>query len=320
VRFYRTAAVSPAAPGMSLNDFLDAGGYGRAFREDHLYPMAAAIWSTPAGRIGEYPASAFIAFCENHRLLALGARPIWRTVEGGSRSYVDALARKIGPCFRLATPVEAVRRMADGVEIRDGAGGVDMFDHVVLASHADQSLRMLADADEAERRVLGAFRYTRNHAILHSDPALMPRRRAVWSSWNYMASRRGGGEQPPAVSYWMNQLQSLPMETPLFVTLNSVLAPRDDLVHREETYEHPLFDAAAMAAQPLVWPLQGVRRTWFCGAWMGAGFHEDGLQAGLAVAEALGGVRRPWSVPAESGRIHIGTAPAVAAAAAEIAA
>jgi predicted NAD/FAD-binding protein len=319
VRFYRAAAADSARGlellgARTLGDYLDAGSYSRAFREDHLYPMAAAIWSTPAGRVADYPAAAFIRFCDNHGLLELGQRPQWRTINGGSRSYVGKLAQELGPDVRLSCAAQEIRRAQDGVTIRDSAGASQRFDHVVLASHADQSLRLLADADERERRVLGAFQYTRNRTYLHRDAALMPRRRAVWSSWNYLAQGGALSCEPPSVTYWMNRLQSLPGAPDVFVTLNPARAPREDLIHREEIYEHPLFDDAAVAAQPQVWSLQGVRRTWFCGAWMGAGFHEDGLQAGLAVAEALGGLRRPWSVAEESGRIFVGPPPEVAPA------
>ena len=220
------------------------GRYSRAFRELHLYPMAAAIWSTPAGRIGDYPAEAFIRFCKNHRLLELGERPRWRTVEGGSREYVRKLEGLIGDDIRRATPVTRIERFEGGVTVHDGAGGAESFDHVVLASHADQSLAMLGDSDAQEREVLGAFHYSRNRAVLHKDASLMPLRRNVWSSWNYMASGRGAERRPPSVTYWMNPLQGLPTAEDIFVSLNSPVAPRDDLVVREFTYEHPIFDSA----------------------------------------------------------------------------
>lgn len=306
VRFYRTAAADACDLHLTtLGDYLDANGYGRAFREDHLYPMAAAIWSTPAGKICDYPASAFIRFCENHGLLKLGSRPVWRTVDGGSRVYVDKMTSEIGEDVRVATPVRDIRRGPEGVVVTDQTGAVDTFDHVILAAHPDQSLALLSDADDSERRILGAFRYTRNRAVLHTDPSAMPRRRSVWSSWNY-AARREASMEAPSVTYWMNLLQSLPTRTDYFVTLNPTLEPSSDCVLREEAYEHPVFDAAAIAAQREAWSLQGVRNTWYCGAWMGSGFHEDGLQAGLAVAETLAGVRRPWNVENESGRIFLG--------------
>jgi predicted NAD/FAD-binding protein len=179
---------------------------------------------------------------------------------------------------------------------------------VVVATHADQALAMLADPSEEERTLLGAFGRSRNLAVLHTDESFMPKRRAVWASWNFIGG--ASGEDPPCVTYWMNNLQGLPGQRPIFITLNPqrpIAAGRE--LHRQ-FYEHPLFDAAAMQAQRTIWSLQGVRRTWFCGAWLGAGFHEDGLQAGLAVAEDLGGLRRPWQVANESGRIHRGTPPA----------
>jgi hypothetical protein len=197
-----------------------------------------------------------------------------------------------------------VLREADGVRVRTRAGWhPQRFDQVVMACHADQALRLVSEPGAEETRLLGAFGYSRNHAVLHSDPRLMPRRRAVWSSWNYAAER----SRPDAlcVTYWMNRLQGIPDTTPLFVTLNPIVAPRPEHLLRTDVYEHPLFDATALRAQRQLWSLQGQRRTWFCGAYFGAGFHEDGLQAGLAVAEALGNVRRPWRVAQESGRIHL---------------
>ena len=303
VRFYRRAPIEATRAGlMPLDDYLAQNGYGRAFREDHLYPMAAAIWSTPAAQVGRYPTEAFIRFCANHGLLTLGERPAWRTVEGGSREYVRRLAAALGDAVRSDCPALAIGRDATGATVRT-ADGTTRFDHVVVATHADQALRLLPDATSEERRLLGAFAYSRNRAVLHSDPTLMPRRHAVWSSWNYLAERREA--QSLCVSYWMNRLQGIDEATPLFLTLNPMREPRPERVLHTQLYEHPLFDAAALRAQGELWSLQGRRRTWFCGAYFGAGFHEDGLQAGLAVAEALGGVRRPWSVADESSRIRL---------------
>jgi predicted NAD/FAD-binding protein len=313
LRFYREAPRdAPAAGDQALDDYLDAHGYGRAFRDDHLYPMAAAIWSAPAAQVGRYPVAAFVRFCENHGLLQISDRPAWRTVTGGSREYVRRLSRRLAGRLQLDQAVLEVRRERDGavegvrLRTRDG-WWPQRFDHVVLATHADRSLALLGDPTPQERRLLGAFAYSRNLAVLHRDRALMPARRAVWSSWNYLATRGSGA--PPTVSYWMNRLQPHlpqgPGAEPLFVTLNPTVPPRPEHLIRSDVYEHPLFDVAAMAAQRELWSLQGGRRTWYCGAYFGAGFHEDGLQAGLAVAEALGGVRRPWRVPQESGRIHL---------------
>jgi uncharacterized protein len=308
LRFYRNAPRDLATIGdVSLDDYLARGRYGEAFIRDHLYPMAAAIWSTPAAEVGAYPAAAFIRFCDNHGLLKLVKRPTWRAVRGGSRHYVEKLARGVGE-VRLSAPVARVTRLPEGVEVRDAQGGVDLFDQVVIGAHADLALAMLDRPSDDERRILGAFRYAPNVAYLHSDPALMPRRKAAWASWNYLARQRG--EQGLAVSYWMNALQPLGEAPDLFVTLNPPRPPREALTYLRENYRHPQFDLAAMRAQKLLWSLQGADRIWYCGAYFGAGFHEDGLQAGLAVAEQLGGLPRPWRVAQESGRIFVGDPPA----------
>ncbi len=307
LRFYRNAPRDlETMNGISLDDYLDRNGYGRGFREDHLYPMAAAIWSTPAVKVGEYPAASFVRFCRNHGLLELWDRPIWRTVDGGSREYVKRLIRTFEDRILLSTPVAAIRRGEGKVDIHDIHGRQHQFDDVVIATHADQALRLLSDASEREKRILGAFRYSRNEAVLHGDTSLMPKRRAAWSSWNYVADTRGvtGNQtQQPSITYWMNRLQPLGSAPPTFVTLNPSIQPREETVIRREVYEHPIFDLETDRAQQEIWSLQGVRNTWFCGAHFGSGFHEDGIQAGLAVAEDLGGVRRPWQVEEESARI-----------------
>jgi uncharacterized protein len=306
IRFYRNAPGDAGGLGLTtLSDYLNTSGCGVAFRDDHLYPMAAAIWSTPPADIGNYPAAAFIRFCDNHGLLKLIRRPVWRTVEGGSRAYVGRLTREFNERILVGSPVRTIRREPGKIEIGYGQDRSASFDHVVIATHADQALSMLVDPGREERHLLGAFGYSRNDAVLHADPLLMPRRRAVWSSWNY-ASLSQSETKRLSVTYWMNKLQNLPINSPLFLTLNPIREPRASMVIRRESYRHPIFDAGAIAAQERLWSLQGARNTWFCGAYFGAGFHEDGLQAGLAVAEALGGVRRPWTVADESGRIHIG--------------
>lgn len=304
VRFYREAPRNVAALGMiTLDEYLDAAGYGDSFRNDHLYPMAAAIWSTPAANIGAYPAASFIRFCQTHGLLKLAGRPVWRTVAGGSRSYVQILSKAI-PEVVSNYPVNAIVRAKNGVEIVGGDGHRRRFDRVVIAAHADQALGMLGDPSEEERRLLGAFDYIVNDAVLHTDTRLMPQRRRVWSSWNYMTREDADGRRL-AVTYWMNRLQGIESDRPLFVTLNPHREIEAGAILKQMRYSHPRFDARAMQAQKDLWSLQGRRSTWFCGAYFGAGFHEDGLQAGLAVAEALGGMRRPWTVPEESGRIHL---------------
>lgn len=304
LRFYAQAPRDlPAMGDVSLAAWLDAHGYGRAFREDHLYPMAAAIWSTPSAEVGDYPAAAFVRFCENHGLLRLTGRPVWRTVKGGSREYVARLTASFRDRILTSTPVVSVARDAAGVEVVDASGARRRFDDVVIATHGDRALALLTDPSEGERLLLGAFRYSRNEAVLHSDASLMPRRRAAWASWNYLSDVREG-DRALSVTYWMNRLQPLGDAPELFVTLNPLREPDPSRVHARIAYDHPLFDAATGRAQPELWSLQGVNRTWFCGAHFGAGFHEDGLQAGLAVAEDLGGLRRPWTVANDSARIH----------------
>ncbi|MCA1971884.1 MAG: FAD-dependent oxidoreductase [Caenispirillum sp.] len=306
VRFYRDAPkllAEPGADALTLGEFLDREGYGEPFLTDHLLPMGAAIWSTAVEDMRAHPATAFIRFCDNHGLLKLTGRPQWRTVVGGSREYVDRISRPFADRVRLGVGAHAVTRLGGSVMVEGTDGSVEVFDHVVLACHGDEALPLLTDPTEEESALLGAFRYQPNTAWLHTDPALMPKRKAVWSSWNYLSHTGRDGKAAVCVTYWMNKLQPLQTRTDLFVTLNPDTPPRDEAVLRRIEYAHPLFDAAAVAAQKQLWSLQGDRNTWYCGAWFGAGFHEDGLQAGLAVAEALGGVRRPWSVPDESGRI-----------------
>ena len=303
LRFYREAPGDATIhPDESIDDYLSRLGYSMAFREDHLYPMAAAIWSSPALGIRDYPAGAFIAFCRNHNLLKTGARPPWHTVRGGSRSYVEALLGQFSGTVQAGAPVVLIERHSNSVTLatRDGA---HHFDHVVIAAHADQALAILADPDPEERELLGKFKYARNEAVLHSDPALMPQRRRVWSAWNFLAGRDPAAS--PAVTYWMNRLQKLDTQQEMLVTLNPLTPPDPALVHWQGTYLHPVFDSAAIAAQEQLWSLQGRHNTWFCGAYFGAGFHEDGLQAGLAVAEQLGGLVRPWHLADPSDRITV---------------
>jgi uncharacterized protein len=304
-RFYRTAPghLATLDPVISLSQYLREQGYGAALRQDHLLPMAAAIWSASIEGVGDHPAAAFIRFFENHDLLRFIGRRTWRTVDGGSRVYVAALAKAFAGRIRLNAPVVHVRRTPAQAIVEDAAGDREAFDHVVIAAHAPRALAMLDDPSLDERALLGAFRYTPNKAVLHGDIRLMPRRRRAWASWNHLGRR--GDPAAGCVTYWMNHLQGLTRKPPLFVTLNPHIAPEPALTYLTQTYEHPHFDAAALSAQGALWSLQGARRTWFCGAYFGAGFHEDGLQAGLAVAEQLGGVRRPWTVAGESDRIPL---------------
>lgn len=306
LRFYRRAPDDLRrleGSGTSLDAYLELGCFGPAFRDDHLLPMAAAIWSTPLDRIGDYPAASLIRFFLNHGMMSVSGRGLWRTVTGGSRSYVRKLAEAARADFRTGVRVAGLSRSPEGVRVRLADGAALDFDEAVLAVHGDTALALLEDPTPEETALLGAFRYARNRVMLHRDPALMPRRRAAWTAWNHIGRRDRPGEGP--VTYWMTYLQSLKGAGDLFVTLNPPEGFRPDSLIAEIPYEHPLYDAAAMEAQTRLWSLQGVRRTWFCGSYFGHGFHEDALQSGLAAAEDMGAPRRPWTVANESGRIHL---------------
>ena len=306
LRFYRDApkaVADPAQADMALGAYLERGGYSETFRDDHLLPMGAAIWSMSRDSMLEFPLKVFIRFCANHGLLKISGRPKWRTVDGGSREYVNRLAEGVSGAIHLNTSVSQIRRTADAVHITDRQGFTQKYDAVVIATHADQALRMLGDADYSERRLLRDIGYQRNLAILHTDDRLMPQRRACWASWNYMQSSNEGDQV--CVTYWLNRLQKLDTKTQLFVTLNPPEPPREGSIIRSFIYDHPVYDGAAVRAQGDLWQLQGRNRTWFCGAHFGYGFHEDGLQAGLAVAEQLGGVRRPWHLDNPSDRLTL---------------
>lgn len=275
----------PELTGLPLGAYLQRHGFSAAFRDLYLLPMGAAIWSTSSGRIGDFPTESFLRFLSNHGLLQF-TPPTWRTIDGGSRRYVRQIAGLLGDRLRLQTQVKRVRRTPGSVLIEDGSGQTEAFDQVILACHSDQSLALLADADPEERDLLGAIGYTANRAILHRDPALMPRRRNAWASWNYMSGKTAGSNA--YVTYWMNNLQSLTTDEPLFVTLNGP-APEASRVIAEFDYAHPQFDTAALAAQGRFGRIQGRGGVWHAGAWLGYGFHEDGLTSGLKVALALGG-------------------------------
>ena len=289
-----------------FGEYFDVNDYSRAFQEDHLLPEAAAIWSSSAADMRDYPLSAFVRFFRNHGLLKLAGRPPWRTVCGGSRSYVAALRADMDAEIVTNSDVVAVNPSYAGVEVRERDGRVRRYDRVLIAAHADQARAMLP-AGDARRSLLADIPYTTNHAVLHTDTALMPTRRETWASWNYVGDRGAGAGC--TVTYWMSRLQSLETSKPLFVTLNAARQPAPDKVLWQGEYEHPSFSLQALDAQRSLWPTQGEGGVWLAGAWCGAGFHEDGLQAGLAAAEQMGGVRRPWRVEDESGRIYL-SAPA----------
>jgi len=268
--------------GLTLGELLSLGGYGATFRDAYLLPMAAAIWSSSTSDILKFPALTFLRFCLNHGLLQINNRPQWRTVNGGGRAYVAKLAAKLAN-VRLASPVWQVRRGDQGVTVASEQG-TERFDAVVFATHAPVTLQLLADACDDERALLGAVRYQPNTAILHTDAQLLPRRRKVWSAWNYLGGLRQDGQRPTCVSYLINKLQPLPFAEPVIVTLNPFEAPAERHEIARFEYQHPLFDNAAIAAQERLPELQGRQRTWFAGAWTGYGFHEDGLKSALRVA------------------------------------
>ncbi|WP_101068370.1 NAD(P)/FAD-dependent oxidoreductase [Roseovarius salinarum] len=274
---------------LTIRDFIAKMGLGDWFRDHYLLPLSGAIWSTPAERIMDFPAHALIQFFENHALLHHSGQHQWYTVQGGSASYVDRLDRTMrakGVAIRTGAPVAGVRRRPLWAEVRAHGGAWEQFDEVVIASHSDDALRLLEDPAPEERAALGAVRYQPNDIVLHADSTVMPRRRAVWSSWNY-AGGAGRGDAPIGITYWMNRLQPIPQDDPMFVTLNATRPIRDELVYDRVTMRHPVYDLAALEAQDRVRGFNGTRRTWFCGAWMRHGFHEDGLASGLEVAQAL---------------------------------
>jgi len=288
-RFYRQAPALLERPddAIALGDYLRAHGYSDVFRDDHLVPMASALWSSPARRILDFPAAHLVRFMHNHHMLQLTGRPQWRVVSGGSQSYVRALRMQWQVEERLDSAVSSVLRDDGGVRIA-GAFGEMRFDNAVLACHPDDALALLGDADPAERRILGALAYQDNEAVLHTDARVMPRNRHAWAAWN--AHVPATADAACSVSYWMNALQSLDTSEPLIVSLNREgIDPRRIL--RRMRYRHPLQTVESVRAQACRRDIQGRRGTWFAGAGWGFGFHEDGLRSGVEVANALG---VPW--------------------------
>jgi predicted NAD/FAD-binding protein len=279
--------------GSTLEEYVAGLRLGRGFLEQYLLPMGAAIWSTPERDMLRYPALSFLNFCENHRLLH-ALRPRWRSVVGGSKSYVEALRTRLGPRVRCGEGVLRVVREQDGVIVHT-ARGAEHFDQAILACHSDETAAIL-ETTPRERAALDAIRYAPNTAYLHRDASLMPRRRAAWASWNYLRGRCCDASGV-CVSYWMNRLQNIDRRRPLFVTLNPPNPPREDLTFARLSYDHPQFDRAALEAQNAIEGQQGVYRVWFAGAWLGHGFHEDGLASGLRIARRLG-ARLPWETHA----------------------
>ena len=288
MRFNARAVALADDATITLGQFLDQLGMGQWFRDYYITPISGAIWSTPKEEIMDFPAQAMIRFFQNHHLLGITGQHQWWTVEGGSVEYVSRLERAMrgrGVEIRLASPVDHVRRLPDGVEVQHG-GHPDLFDEVIFATHSDDSLAMLADPTPAEHAALSAVRYQGNEAVLHADPRAMPKRRATWSSWNY-TERAGHTGGPIDLTYWMNCLQPIPESDPLFVTLNSRGPIDDALIYDTTTFRHPVYDLAALAAQSTIRRINGDNSTWFCGAWMKNGFHEDGYASALDVVEGM---------------------------------
>jgi len=287
LRFYREAGalLRDPGPGPSLGDYLEQNRYSTLFREAHLIPMASALWSSPSATILDFPAKYLVRFMDHHRMLQVEGRPQWRVVEGGSSSYIDALKSRWTVDVRLACPVQRITRDEAGVTVKHVAGE-DRFDAIVVATHSDQALALLGDADALEREVLGAMPYQRNEVVLHTDRRILPARRKAWAAWNAFVPGTPGA--PCTVSYCMNLLQGLRSPEPFVVTLNRSEAIAPDKVLRRLRYHHPVYDAASVAAQHRKAAIQGHNHTWFAGAYWGWGFHEDGMRSAVEVAAGLG--------------------------------
>ncbi len=290
LRFYREAPALLEMPGEgpTLGDYLAQSGYGAMFRDNHLVPMASALWSSASARILTFPAKYLVQFMANHQMLQVNDRPQWRVVRGGSNTYVNALRAKWRVQERLNTPVKMLLRDRDGVTVFT-ENGAERFDQIVLACHSDQALRLLNDASDAERSILGHMPYQANETVLHTDASLLPRRRNAWAAWNANIPRSAG--EVCTVSYCMNLLQGIDAPEPLVVTLNRTDAIDPTKILRRMQYHHPVYSHASVAAQARKAEIQGLRRTWFAGAYWGWGFHEDGIRSAVEVAQALG---MPW--------------------------
>lgn len=285
-------ATAMGRPDLSIDKLIAELRLGARFRDQYLYPICGAIWSTPARQIGAFPAEALIRFMSNHALMSRGGQHQWWTVSGGSISYVNRLADRLaatGVSLRPGTPVRAVTRGKAGATVQTD-GAAERFDHVVLACHADQTLALLADPTPDETAALGAVRFQDNRAVLHADPRVMPGRRKCWSSWVYRDDDPSSGK-PVGVTYWMNRLQSLPVDDPLFVSLNPGTAIDPALIYDETVFRHPIFDHAALEAQARLRFKHGQRQTWFAGAWLRNGFHEDGFASAMRIARHLNPAR-----------------------------
>ena len=275
--------------GLTISEFLMKLGTGSWFRDYYLLPLSGAIWSSPKEKIMNFPAASLLQFFENHALLGVRGQHQWYTVEGGSIQYVSRLENRIaqnGVRVRLKTPISKVQRLPGGVDITPKFGFTESYDEVIFATHSDDALALLSDADNVERSLLNAVAYQPNEVVLHCDPSVMPKSKKCWSSWVYK-ERSGRTSQQLDLTYWMNSLQPIPKSDPLFVTLNSTHNIRDELIYEQTTMRHPVYDAKALQAQKMIAARNGNNRTWFCGAWMKNGFHEDGLSSALDVVNKL---------------------------------
>ncbi len=287
--------------GMTLGDYLAQKKFSSKFRDAYLVPMGASIWSmSPKAMLG-FPIHSFVDFCEKHCLLQWD-RPVWRTVTGGSRHYVQALTAGFQSRVKTSTAATKIRRSGTEVQVWDDKGNMATFDHVIMACHSDQSLALIDDPSKAEKAILGSIRYKENDVWLHCDPQLMPKRKLAWAAWNVL--QQADPDQPVCLTYWMNILQNIDKSKPVFVTLNPSTPPRSGMVFGRYSYAHPQYDEASVAAQARLHEIQGVQGIWFCGAWTGYGFHEDGLMSGLNVARLLGSTA-PWHVDSSSARQHV---------------
>ncbi len=294
VKFNAQALVAAQDRTLTVAGLMDVLRMGEWFRKYYILPLSGAIWSTPVEKILEFPAHAMMTFFQNHNLLQVTGQHQWYTVDGGSRSYVTRLEADLvrrGVDIRVKSPVAAVRRTPQGVQVKTWTDEWQMFDEVIFATHSDDSLRLLADPTHAEQAVLGAIRYQPNRVVLHSDPAVMPLRRPVWSSWVYTEAE-GKATDRIDLTYWMNSLQPWLTGEDFFVTLNSTRPIREELIWDEVTLHHPVYDLEALAAQGQMAAMNGSNRTWFCGAWMKNGFHEDGLSSAVDVVRALNAMER----------------------------
>jgi predicted NAD/FAD-binding protein len=291
LRFNRLATAlaergDEAAQQQTVGEFLDAAGFGKEFREAYFLPMVACIWSCPSAQMLSFPLATLLRFCHQHGLLQVNRRPQWHTVAGGSRRYVQAIVNTLAE-VRTATPVHRLRRLSDGQVELHSARGAERFDAVVLAVHAPQALALLEAADALECRVLGALRTHPHPALLHTDSRLLPRRPRAWAAWNHERGSDADEGLAVCLHYLLNRLQPLPWDTPVLVSLNPLREPDERRVHGEFTFAHPVFDAAAIAAQRRLPEIQGAGNVWFCGAWAHNGFHEDGLRSGQEAAAGL---------------------------------